>query len=189
MTDTKAAEFPLFDALKAADMKNYQWFSELEPDQQRKFTAFMMLQWMATAKSHSARQLRRANFYANPGMLAPVFNGGEHSLLQWHMLCASGMGQTQFHQWVPELKRAIRHIDPEARVTVKDFQEYYGKVFKSAAAAEVRALSEAAHSDFIRRQRLSRRYPELSAVDLAQLAQLVTDQELDEYDRQAANQR
>ena len=43
-------DFPLFDAIAALDRKDYTFYDKLPPEQQKKFTSFMLVRYMSYIK-------------------------------------------------------------------------------------------------------------------------------------------
>lgn len=178
-------DFELFKALEALDRKDYGWFSRLTPEQQRKFSAYMLLHWMSAVKAPGVLgsfYLLSTDAAANKHMFNEVIQG--HPELQWLMLCAAspGMGK-QFHQWIPHLPPSVGGLRDPAKV--KDITEYFKKVWPKAADD---ALAEAA-AVYTRGQnfkvRLAKICPNLKISDVEALAAVMGEGELEEYERQS----
>jgi hypothetical protein len=94
-------DFDLFEALAAIDRKDYGYYDRLTEEQQRKFSPYMMVRWMSSMKGSTALQqyhVLSVNEFANTYLFSEFVS--KHPKLQWLMLCASGLGSKQFHQFI-----------------------------------------------------------------------------------------
>lgn len=94
-------DFDLFEALAAIDRKDYGYYDRLTEEQQRKFSPYMMVRWMSSMKGSTALQqyhVLSVNEFANTHLFSEFVS--KHPKLQWLMLCASGLGSKQFHQFI-----------------------------------------------------------------------------------------
>ena len=178
-------DLDLFATLDAIDKKDYKYYSNLTPEQQAKFSPYLLLQWVANSKSNATRQTRLVNFYANKYMLNEVFNGKRHSVLQWLMLCGAGQGSKQFHQWVPEIKQSVRDLIEPAKP--KDVSDYFSKVHKGISPQDLKEITEAFTEEHEHKRRIKALYPDMKLADVEALAKIITPQELDERDKQSGN--
>lgn len=179
-------DFDLFAAIEAADRKDYDYFNRLSPEQQAKFSPYMMLLWMATTKNNCDKATRRVNFYANKHMFNENINGRDkHPGLQWLMLCAAGTGNKQFHQWVPEIKKSVRDLKEPAKS--KDVSDYFSKVYKGCSPADIKEITQAFIIEHEHKRRIRGLYPDMKVSDVEVLASIITDRELNEYAKQSGN--
>jgi hypothetical protein len=179
-------DFDLFKALDALDRKDYGYYSRLTAEQQAKFQPFMLLQWMSTTKSNTGRQTRLVNFYANKHMFDEALGGREgHPELQWMMLCASGQGSKQFHQWVPEIKKSVRELKDPAKS--KDVSDYFSKIYRGISSKDLKDITGAFLDEHEHKRRIKAIYPDMKLADIEALAKIITVEELDERDRQSGN--
>lgn len=176
--ETIDENFDLFPALAAIDAKDYGYFSRLLPEQQRKFVDFMLLTWTSSVDADgdlADYYLRSTDLVANQHYFHEAIR--DNPELQWLMLCAAspGMGR-QRHSWIPQL--GVKKANLSEPLTVKDAREYFAKIGYSAEYAD-------AYSQHQRRcVKLAEICSLLSVEDLHLLAQMVTDEEIEEYYRQ-----
>ena len=184
-------DFDLFEALKAIDKKDYSYFDRLSIEQQKKFSPYMMLQWMINIKGSKELQeyyLRSADHYANKYMLDYMIasNSHKHPKLQWLMLCAAspGMG-SQFRQWIPSISTQVSKLKVEAKE--KDIKEYYTKIYPKADEEALEQVSKLFVSTQKKKMYLAKTFPTMKIEDIEILIDLVTDEEIKDYERELGN--
>jgi hypothetical protein len=188
-TDEKLekTEFDLFKAIEAIDRKDYGYWDTLTEEQQKKFTPYMMLHWISAIKTTGmlgAYYVMSTDANANKYMFNETVYG--HPKLQWLMLCAAspGMGK-QFHQWIPHLNAKIAKLQTKA--TKKEVKEYFEKVYPGCNKAELDQVSDIFVADQHHKIRLSEMFPNMKISDIETLAKVVSQEELDEYEKQSGN--
>lgn len=177
-------DFDLFGALEALDRKNYGYFSQLTEEQQRKFVPYMMTLWMSAIKDNTdigSYYLLSTNEYANKHLFNEHVKN--HPELQWLMLCAAspGMGK-KFHQWVPHISDAVVKLDRAA--TRKEITEYFTKIYKTASKEQVQEIADAYTERQNKLHHLGKLFPEMKQADLETLSAVITDQQIEEYERE-----
>lgn len=180
-------DLDLFEVLAALDKKDYDFYDSLTEEQRKKFVPYMMVLWMSCIKGNSNLQgyyLMNTDYVANKHLFNE--NVQKHPKLQWLMLCASspGVGK-QFHQWIPHIKERVRKLKEAA--TVKDIKEYYAKIYPNTDDATLKEFSEAFVKDHKRKIYLSETFPNLKVEDIETLNQLITDEDIREYERERGN--
>ncbi len=180
-------DFDLFDALKALDKKDYSYYDRLSPEQQKKFVPYMMTHWMSTVKSDSVIQgyyVRSVEYHSNRYLFNEFVQ--KHPKLQWQMLCAGspGVGK-QFHQWIPHLSSKVTNL--KETPTQKEVKDYFTKIYPKASEANLYAISEAFIVEQKKKVYLAKKFPDLKISDIEVLAQLVTDDDIREYERDLGN--
>ena len=180
-------DFDLFEALNAIDNKDYGYFDRLTPEQQKKFVPFMMLHWMSAIKAQeglSRYYVMSAAEYANKYMFNE--NVQKHPKLQWLMLCSAspGLGK-QFHQWIPHIKTNVSKLKETAKV--KDVKEYFKKVYPKTSDSDLTELSQAFVENQKRRMYLAERFPNMKYDEIELLSELVTDQDIKQYEQDLGN--
>lgn len=180
-------DFNLFDALVALDKKDYGYYDRLTDEQQKKFTPYMMLMWMSTVKSNPGVQgyyLMSTNHHANIHMFNE--NVQKHPKLQWLMLCAAspGLGK-QFHQWIPNISPSVSKLKTLPKA--KDLKEYFKKVYPKAGNDELEELSTVFVEQQKRKMYLAAKFPNLKYDDIEVLNTIVTDDEIEQYEKDLGN--
>ena len=167
-------DFNLFEAIAAIDKKDYGYYDRLTPEQQRKFVPFMMLHWISVVKGK--REL--SQYYLQ--------SVDYHAKLQWLMLCAAspGIGK-QYHQWIPHIKAGVSKLKDTAKP--KDIKDYYKKVYPKLTAGELTEIANAFCEQHKRKMYLADKFPELKFDEVELLSELVTDNEIEEYEKELGN--
>jgi len=176
-------DFDLFKALEALDKKDYGFYNRLSEEQRKKFVPYMMVHWMSAVKSNGVLggyYVMSTNEMANKHLFDERVQ--QHPELQWLMLCASspGVGK-QFHQWIPHLN--AKYAELRADANKKDVSDYFTKVYPKMSRDAITDISEGYVAGQRHQRRLAEIYPDMKLQDIELLAQLTTQQELDDYDR------
>lgn len=181
-------DFDLFEALDALDRKDYNYFDKLTEEQQKKFVPYMMTHWMSCVKADSGVQgyyVMSTEYHANKHLFNEYVQ--KHPKLVWQMLCASspGVGK-KFHQWIPHLSIKIATLKETPKQ--KEVKDYFAKIYPKASEANLYAISEAFVEEHKKKVYLAKRFPDLKLSDIEVLAQLVTDDDIREYERELGNE-
>lgn len=180
-------DFDLFKAIEAVDKKDYNWFSNLTEEQQKKFVPYMMLHWISAVRGNSqlsSYYLMSTELQANKHM----FN--EHIQrqpeLQWMMLCASspGIGK-QFHQWIPHITNKAKTL--KERVTQKEVKDYFEKIYKNSDSELITQYAKEFTHKQNHKHRLATIFPNMKLDDIEQLSQFVTEEDIREYEQASGN--
>jgi hypothetical protein len=181
-------DFPLFDALLALDKKDYGYYDRLSEVQQKKFVPFMLIKYMSYIKGSgeiAGYYLRSTDYYANKYFFNE--NVMKNPKLQWLMLCASspGLGK-QFHPWMPQIKEKVSSLKEKA--VLKDIKDYYTKVYPKADTESITEISKEFVKEQHKKTYLAELYPSMKIADIELLSQMVTDEEIEQYERDRGNQ-
>ena len=180
-------DFDLFNALAALDKKDYGYYDRLNQEQQRKFVPYMLLMWMSAVKGNKDLQnyyVSSTDYYANKYMFNE--NVQKHPKLQWLMLCAAspGIGK-QFHQWIPNISASISKLKTVAKV--KDIKDYYAKIYPKLNKDDLQDMATEFVENQKRKMYLSKIYPNSKIEDVEVLNQLVTDMDIEQYEKDRGN--
>jgi hypothetical protein len=180
-------DFDLFEALAAMDRKDYHYLDKMTDEQQKKFVPYMMTHWMSAIKGNGEVQgyyVMSTEYAANKHLFNEYVQ--KHPKLQWQMLCASspGIGK-QFHQWIPHLSAKVATLKETPKV--KDVRDYYTKIYPKANPDDIAAISEAFVTEHKKKVYLATIYPDLKLPDIELLAQLVTDDDIKQYEKDRGN--
>ena len=183
----EAQDFNLFDALAAMDKKDYGYYDRLTEEQQKKFVPYMMTHWMSAIKGSGGVQgyyLRSVDYHANKHLFNEYVQ--KHPKLQWYMLCASSpdLGK-QFHQWIPHLGSKVTSLKEPAKV--KDIKEYYTKIYPKVDSDSIDEISKQFVFEHKRKCYLAETFPNLKQSDIEVLSQLVTDEDIKQYEKDRGN--
>lgn len=181
-------DFDLFEALAAIDKKDYGYYDKLTEEQQRKFVPYMMLMWVSLIKSNKDIQsyyLQSVDYHANKY----VFNENvqKHPKLQWLMLCASspGLGK-QFRQWLPNISPNVSKL--KSLPKAKDMKEYYKKIYPNTDDVTLNDVANLYIEMQKRKMYLAQQFPVCKIDEIDVLHNVITDAEIEEYERQSGNE-
>ena len=180
-------DFDMFKALEALDRKDYGFYARLTDEQKKKFSPYMLLQWMATVSGSTDLQkfyLMNTDIVANTYFLNEKIN--QYPELQWQMLCAAspGIGK-QFHKWIPTLSKKVSTL--ETAITAKEAAEYYGKLYPKANKSYLTEIGKEYSAQHKHKVELAKRHPELAIRDIEVLAEVFTTEQLKEYEKESGN--
>ena len=180
-------DFNLFESLAAIDKKDYGYYDRLTEEQQKKFVPYMMTHWVSAIKGSGDVQgyyLRSVDYYANKHLFNEYVQ--KHPKLQWLMLCASspGLGK-QFHQWIPHLSSKVSSLKEPAKA--KDVKEYYSKIYPKVDSDDIDEIAKAFVVEHKRKCYLAETYPNLKQSDIEVLSQLVTEEDIKQYEKDRGN--
>lgn len=181
-------DFNLFDAIEAVDKKDYGYFDRLSPEQQKKFSSYMILQYASSVKGKTDVQnycLRSVDYHANTHMFNE--NVQKHTKLQWLMLCASSpdIGKL-FHPWIPQIKDRVVKLKEAAKA--KDIRDYFSKVYAGYDKDLIEEISQAYVTQQNRKYYLSKKFPTMKLSDIEILNDLITDDDIDQYEKESGNE-
>lgn len=180
-------DFDLFAALSALDKKDYFYLDSMTEEQQKKFVPYMMTHWMSAIKASGELQgyyLRSVDYHANKYMFNESVQ--KHPRLQWLMLCASspGIGK-QFHQWIPHMSAKVSTLAEPAKL--KDVKEYYKKIYPKSDSEDIDAAAGVFVAEHKRKVHLSKLFPNLKQTDIETLNQIITDEDIKQYEKDRGN--
>lgn len=180
-------DLDIFKVLEAIDKKDYGWYDTLTEEQQKKFVPYLIVHWMSAVKAGGmlgSYYVMSTDSNANKYLFNERVQ--QHPKLQWLMLCAAspGIGK-QFHQWIPHLKASLGELKVEA--TKKEVKDYFTKVFAGASSSDIDEAAVQYVKDQRHKVRLANLFPEMKIADIEVLSQQVTEQDLNDYERQCGN--
>jgi hypothetical protein len=147
----------------------------------------MMTHWMSAIKGSGDVQgyyLRSVDYHANKHLFNEYVQ--KHPKLQWYMLCASSpdLGK-QFHQWIPHLGSKVTSLKEPAKV--KDIKEYYTKIYPKVDSDDIDEIAKQFVVEHKRKCYLAETFPNLKQSDIEVLSQLVTDEDIKQYEKDRGN--
>lgn len=175
-------DFNMFEALNAADRKDYGYWDRLTVEQQKKFVPYLMVLWMVCVRARGSLQdyyLRSVDYHANQHLFNESVQ--HHPQLQWLMLCASSPGVgIQKRQWIPQLSQ-------RENLKFKDFVDYYRKVYNNIDEESIKEIATAHLDEHRKKCYIAKQYPTLKPEDISLLAQLVDSTDIEKYDKELGN--
>lgn len=106
--DAKKPAIPLNDIMLALDTKNRQYYSTLTPEQQKSFSAWLLMRYTSSVQGqNNAQYLIMTNELLNKNF--SDISG--HPELQWLLMSACGSGKKEYHPYIKP-PNARRRRDP-----------------------------------------------------------------------------
>ena len=180
-------DFDLFEAIAAIDRKDYSYYDRLTTEQQKKFVPFMLIHWVSAIKGSSELQsyyLQSTDYHANKYLFNE--NVQKNPKLQWLMLCAAspGLGK-QFHQWIPHIKERVTKLKEKPKA--KDIKDYFKKIYPKTSDSDLNMITEVFVDSHKKKMYLAEKFPELKFDEIELLSELVTDKDIEDYERELGN--
>lgn len=181
----------LFEVLAAIDNKDYDYYDSLTPEQQKKIVPFQLIQWISSLQGNKDLQsyyLQSTQYYANMYLVDYMISSRDHdhAKLQWLMLCATSpkVGKV-YHKWIPKISEKVVLLKENAKLS--DIKEYYQKVYTKASPQDIEEVSKEFVAVQKKKVALSKIYPTLKFDEIELLSTIVSNDELDQYERDSGN--
>lgn len=180
-------DFDLFEALNALDKKDYGYYGRLTEEQKKKFVPYMLIQWLSSVKGSDDIQryyLSSVDYHANKYLFNE--NVQKHPELVWLMLCAAspGIGK-QYHQWIPNISQSISKLKTSPKS--KEIVDYYTKIYPTANKELLKELANAFIFEHKKKKYIADIYPNLKIQDIETLSQLITEKDIEDYEKERGN--
>lgn len=188
--DTKLenTDFDLFKALNALDKKDYGYYDRLTEEQQKKFVPFMMVKWFSYV-NHNRADIEQfyvlsTNEFANKFLFNDTLYN--HPKLVWLLLCAASpkLG-TMKRSWIPQIREKVSQLKDES--TKKEIVEYYTKIYPNADKTTIDEVGQLFLTQHKKKLYLAQKYPNLKHSDIETLSNIITDQEIENNEREYGN--
>lgn len=181
----------LFEVLAAIDSKDYGYYDRLTDDQKKKIVPYQLIQWISGLQGNKDLQsyyLQSVQYHANMHLVDHMIASKEHdhAKLQWLMLCAAspGMGKV-YHKWIPKISEKVALLKENAKLG--DIKEYYQKVYPKASTSDIEEVAKEFVAVQKKKVALAKIYPTLKLDEIELLSTMVTNDELDQYERDSGN--
>lgn len=138
----------LFDLIKKADLKQYNFYSEnYTPEERKKFSPWIMMRYMSSSSGgNDLRNLLYVNEIVNKDFSIVLKN---HPEFVFNLFCVTGTGKTDFHKYIapPKGQRLIESLsnkffrelfneqysDSEIEIMIKKFSKYDESIIREFA--------------------------------------------------------
>lgn len=186
-TDEKfdKVDFDLFEALAAIDRKDYDYYDGLSEEQKRKFSPYMLLIWLSNVKGRDQSiSLIQTNRVANNNMFAEKMQ--DNPKLQWLSLCAASLGKgKQYREYLPTLSKSV--VDYKKPATLDEVKKYFSKLHPNVDQELIDEISKLFVEQQKRKCYLAEKFPNMKITDINVLNELLTDEEIKEYEKDSGN--
>jgi hypothetical protein len=91
----------------------------------------------------------------------------------------------QFHQWIPNISASVSKLKTPAKA--KEVKDYYAKIYPKADSDTLTEIAKTFVIEQKRKIHLSTLFPNLKISDIETLNQIVTDDDIEEYEKDRGN--
>ena len=92
-----AAKLPLSDVLSAIDRKDFNWYANLDAEKKKAWSSWLFIRYASSTKSKDRDELiLNTNEFVNKH----YGDIHKHEELVWKLMCLTGTGKKQFHEWI-----------------------------------------------------------------------------------------
>lgn len=132
-------KIPLNDVLNAIDKRDFNWYSRLPDEQKKKWSSWLFIRYTSSVKgSGSSDALLNTNEFVNK-YYTDLY---KHEELMWKLMCLTGSGKKQFHEW----------IKPPTSTKKKDkVSEFVSETFPHMKSDEIELYRKLNSDDDIKR--------------------------------------
>ncbi len=126
----KKPQIPLADVMLAIDRKNRSWYDNLNDEQKKAFSAWMMMRYASSVQGgNSASYLFMVNECVNKNFM----DLSKHPELQWLLFTLCGSGKKEFHPYIKP---------PTSRKKKNKVAEWLSEQYPLMKADEINMLME-----------------------------------------------
>ena len=126
----KKPQIPLADVMLAIDRKNRSWYDNLNDEQKKAFSAWMMMRYASSVQGGNAASYL---FMVNECVNKNFMDLSKHPELQWMLFTLCGSGKKEFHPYIKP---------PTSRKKKNKVGEWLSEQYPLMKADEITMLQE-----------------------------------------------
>jgi len=126
----KKPQIPLADVMLAIDRKNRSWYDNLNDEQKKAFSAWMMMRYASSVQGGNAASYL---FMVNECVNKNFMDLSKHPELQWLLFTLCGSGKKEFHPYIKP---------PTSRKKKNKVAEWLSEQYPLMKADEIAMLQE-----------------------------------------------
>jgi hypothetical protein len=139
MTSSKDNKLPLNDVLAAIDRKDFDWYASLSVDDKKKWSSWLFLRYASSVKGSGADDaLLNTNEFVNK-YYTDLY---KHDELMWKLMCLTGSGKKQFHEWIKP---------PTSRTKTDSVSQFVSQLYPHMKGDEISLFRQLNSDDDLRR--------------------------------------
>ena len=102
------------------------------------------------------------------------------------MLCAAspGLGK-QFHQWIPHIRERVTKLKEKPKS--KEIKDYFKKVYPKSSDSDLNTITDVFIDSHRKKMYIANKFPELKFDEIELLSELITDKDIEEYEKEFGN--
>ncbi len=126
----KKPQIPLADVMLAIDRKNKSWYDNLNDEQKKAFSAWMMMRYASSVQGGNAADYL---FTVNECVNKNFMDLSKHPELQWLLFTLCGSGKKEYHPYIKP---------PTSRKKKNKVSEWLSEQYPLMKADEIAMLQE-----------------------------------------------
>ena len=126
----KKPQIPLADVMLAIDRKRHDWYDNLNDEQKKAFSAWMMMRYASSVQGGNAASYL---FMVNECVNKNFMDLSKHPELQWLLFTLCGSGKKEFHPYIKP---------PTSRKKKNKVAEWLSEQYPLMKADEINMLME-----------------------------------------------
>jgi len=120
-----ADKIPLNDVLSAIDRRDFDWYARLPSDDKKKWSSWLFLRYASSVKGSGAED---AVLTTNDFVNKHYNDLYKHEELIWKLMCLTGTGKKQFHEWIKA---------PNSRKKTDTVSQFVSQVYPTMKSDEI----------------------------------------------------
>lgn len=120
-----AAKLPLNDVLNAIDRKDFNWYANLDDEKKKAWGSWLFLRYASSTKGKDKEELLlNTNEFVNK-YYGDIY---KHDELVWKLMCLTGTGKKQYHEWIKP---------PNAKIKTDTISQFVSKTYPTMNGDEI----------------------------------------------------
>ena len=91
----------------------------------------------------------------------------------------------QFHQWIPHIRERVTKLKESPKS--KEIKDYFKKIYPKSSDSDLNAITEVFVDSHRKKMYLANKFPELKFDEVELLSELITDKDIEEYEKDLGN--
>jgi hypothetical protein len=120
-----AAKLPLNDVLNAIDRKDFNWYANLDDEKKKAWGSWLFLRYASSTTGKDKEELLlNTNEFVNK-YYGDIY---KHDELVWKLMCLTGTGKKQYHEWIKP---------PNAKIKTDTISQFVSKTYPTMNGDEI----------------------------------------------------
>jgi hypothetical protein len=120
-----AAKLPLNEVLNAIDRKDFNWYANLDDEKKKAWGSWLFLRYASSTKGKDKEELLlNTNEFVNK-YYGDIY---KHDELVWKLMCLTGTGKKQYHEWIKP---------PNAKIKTDTISQFVSKTYPTMNGDEI----------------------------------------------------
>jgi hypothetical protein len=120
-----AAKLPLNEVLNAIDRKDFNWYANLDDEKKKAWGSWLFLRYASSTTGKDKEELLlNTNEFVNK-YYGDIY---KHDELVWKLMCLTGTGKKQYHEWIKP---------PNAKIKTDTISQFVSKTYPTMNGDEI----------------------------------------------------